>query len=99
MIGIGAAVTRRPLPHHRTYGSVYGGSRWLRRHFLEQCRQSERFEVRNSKALQTELWPSRDTRGRARSRQCCLPTAAEPRVPREPPCDDSAFSTAATELP
>ncbi|HEY6271310.1 MAG TPA: RtcB family protein, partial [Terriglobales bacterium] len=25
-IGIGAAVTRRPLPHHRTYGSVYGGS-------------------------------------------------------------------------
>ena len=26
-IGIGAAVTRRPLPHHRTYGSVYGGSR------------------------------------------------------------------------
>jgi hypothetical protein len=36
MIGIGAAVTRRPLPHHRTYGSVYGGSRWLRQHFLEQ---------------------------------------------------------------
>jgi hypothetical protein len=27
LIGIGAAVTRRPLPHHRTYGSVYGGSR------------------------------------------------------------------------
>ena len=27
MIGIGAAVTRRPLPHRRTYGSVYGGSR------------------------------------------------------------------------
>ena len=36
VIGIGAAVARRPLPHHRTYGSVYGGSRWLRRHFLEQ---------------------------------------------------------------
>jgi hypothetical protein len=36
LIGIGAAVTRRPLPHHRTYGSVYGGSRWLRLHFLEQ---------------------------------------------------------------
>jgi integrase len=30
MIGIGAAVTRRPLPHHRTYGSVHGGSSWLR---------------------------------------------------------------------
>jgi len=29
-IGIGAAVTRRPLPHHRAYGSVHGGSRWLR---------------------------------------------------------------------
>ena len=26
MIGIGAAVTRRPLPHHRAYGSVQGGS-------------------------------------------------------------------------
>ena len=36
MIGIGAAVTRRPLPHHRAYGSVHGGSRWLRRHALEQ---------------------------------------------------------------
>jgi phosphoserine phosphatase RsbU/P len=27
VIGIGAAVAHRPLPHHRTYGSVYGGSR------------------------------------------------------------------------
>jgi len=26
-LGIGAAVTRRPLPHHRAYGSVHGGSR------------------------------------------------------------------------
>ena len=25
-IGIGGAVTRSPLPHHRTYGSVYGDS-------------------------------------------------------------------------
>ena len=30
MIGIGAAVTRRPLPHHRAYGSVHGGSSRLR---------------------------------------------------------------------
>jgi hypothetical protein len=29
-IGIGAAVTRRPLPHHRAYGSVHGGSSRLR---------------------------------------------------------------------
>ena len=29
-IGIGAAVTRRPLPHHRAYGSVHGGSSGLR---------------------------------------------------------------------
>jgi len=35
LIGIGAAVTRRPLPHHRAYGSVHGGSRRLRRHFLD----------------------------------------------------------------
>jgi hypothetical protein len=27
MIGIGAAVARRPLPNHRAYGSVHGGSR------------------------------------------------------------------------
>jgi hypothetical protein len=30
LIGIGAAVTRRPLPHHRAYGSVHGGSSRLR---------------------------------------------------------------------
>jgi len=29
-IGIGASVTRRPLPHHRAYGSVHGGSSQLR---------------------------------------------------------------------
>ena len=29
-IGIGAAVARRPLPHHRAYGSVHGGSSRLR---------------------------------------------------------------------
>src|SRR3979490_1652997 len=26
-IGIGGSLTTPPLPHHRTYGSVYGGSR------------------------------------------------------------------------
>jgi hypothetical protein len=30
LIGIGAAVTRRPLPHHRAYGPVHGGSSRLR---------------------------------------------------------------------
>ena len=30
LIGIGAAVTHRPLPHHRAYGSVHGGSKRLR---------------------------------------------------------------------
>jgi hypothetical protein len=29
LIGIGAVVTHRPLPHHRAYGSVHGGSRKL----------------------------------------------------------------------
>jgi hypothetical protein len=29
-IGIGAAVARRPLPHHRAYGSVHGDSSRLR---------------------------------------------------------------------
>src|SRR5208282_4155814 len=45
LIGIGAAVTRRPLPHHRAYGSVHGGSSRLRQPFLEQGRKSKRFEV------------------------------------------------------
>jgi len=26
-IGIGGSLAAPPLPHHRTYGSVYGGSR------------------------------------------------------------------------
>ena len=30
VIGIGAAVARRPLPHHRAYGSVHGGLSRLR---------------------------------------------------------------------
>src|SRR5215472_13475954 len=46
MIGIGAAVTRRPLPHHRAYGSVHGGSSRLRRRFFEQGWKAERGEVR-----------------------------------------------------
>jgi hypothetical protein len=27
VIGIGGSLAAPPLPHHRTYGSVYGGSR------------------------------------------------------------------------
>src|SRR5258707_8944930 len=27
LIGIGGSLATPPLPHHRTYGSVYGGSR------------------------------------------------------------------------
>jgi hypothetical protein len=30
LIGIGAAVTHRPLPYHRAYGSVHGGASRLR---------------------------------------------------------------------
>jgi hypothetical protein len=26
LIGIGGSLAAPPLPHHRTYGSVYGGS-------------------------------------------------------------------------
>jgi RNA polymerase sigma factor (sigma-70 family) len=49
LIGIGAAVTHRPLPHHRAYGSVHGGSSWLRFHLIDQRRKSQRFEVRVGK--------------------------------------------------
>lgn len=32
LIGIGAAVAHRPLPHHRAHGSVHGGSKRLHSH-------------------------------------------------------------------
>jgi hypothetical protein len=41
LIGIGAAVTHRPLPHHRAYGSVHGNSSWVRCDHIDQCRKSE----------------------------------------------------------
>src|SRR5688572_10432789 len=43
-IGIGAAVTHRPLPHHRAYGSVHGGSSSLCLH-PRQGRQTARAEI------------------------------------------------------
>jgi hypothetical protein len=45
LIGIGAGVTHRPLPHHRAYGSVHDGSSWLRFHLIDQRRKSQRFKV------------------------------------------------------
>src|SRR6266436_4188790 len=44
MIGIGGSLAAPPLPHHRTYGSVYGGSRSYANP-LDQGRETERFEV------------------------------------------------------
>jgi hypothetical protein len=45
-IGIGAAVARRPLPHHRAYGSVHGGSRRSRLALSEQRGKASTAEVR-----------------------------------------------------
>src|SRR5216110_2453985 len=45
-IGIGAMVTHRPLPHHRAYGSVHGGSKKLKLTLLEQRRKSASAKVR-----------------------------------------------------
>ena len=42
-IGIGGAVARSPLPHHRTCGSAYGGSDELS--CRKQAWESERVEV------------------------------------------------------
>src|SRR3954447_26837376 len=44
LIGIGAAVTHRPLPHHRAYGSVHGGSRSYAV-TGQRTRETKRFEV------------------------------------------------------
>ena len=96
LIGIGAAVACRPLPHHRAYGSVHGGSRsyaLTRR----RMREGQAIGSRHWKALQTRLWLVRDTRDQDHCRRCYSPFAAALLVPTVPPCDDVEFSIVAKE--
>src|SRR6266852_6030531 len=98
LIGIGAAVTRRPLPHHRAYGSVHGGSisyANTRRPMME----GQATESTHSRARPTELWTGRGTKGHDRCRPYYSPAAPRPPAGSVTPGDGAVFSTAATERP
>jgi hypothetical protein len=86
LIAIGAAVARRPLLHHRTYGP-YAAVREVTLTTLQQRRKIERFEVGVGKP---------DRKGQAHCQPYCWPTALAPPIPTAPPGDGAAFSTAAT---
>src|SRR6201996_8220223 len=98
LIGIGAAVTHRPLPHHRAYGSVHGGSRSYAV-TRQGMRGDQAIRSRHWKARQTGLWLVRDTRDQDRCQRYCLPAADALRVPTVLPGDDVEFSIAATAQP
>src|SRR5438094_705652 len=95
LIGMGAAVTRRPC--HTTvrtgpYTAVRVGYASSYRSTLEV----RAIGSKHWKAPQRGLWPGPDTRGRVRCRPCCWPVAGEPPVLREPLGDGVVFSIAAT---
>src|SRR6266567_5193482 len=94
-IGIGAAVTHRPLPHHRAYGSVHGGS--IGYASSPRLTAEDRgIESRHLTARPRELWTGPSTTDRDRCRRC-YPRAADARPVRSVPRgDDGRFSTVAT---
>ena len=68
-IGIGAAVTRRPLPHHRAYGSVHGGSIGYA-NSPRLMTEDRGTGSRHSRARPRELWTGPNTTDRDRCRRC-----------------------------
>jgi hypothetical protein len=58
-IGIGAVVAHRPLPHHRAYGSVHGGSKRLP-NADRTTKEDHGHGKRHSKAQNTQLANGRD---------------------------------------
>jgi hypothetical protein len=93
-IGIGAAVTHRPLPHHRAYGSVHGGSR------SEAINPRPVMEVqaigsRHWKDTHAECGSEPGTRGLDRCQPYCWLSADGPRVRAELLCGAAEFSIAA----
>src|SRR5882724_9867166 len=95
-IGIGAAVTRRPLPHHRAYGSVHGGSSWLRYH--------PSINVGSPSDLKLHLLPKSFVRIRhfgflANRRRASLLPLCFAALHATPPKNESETSTAPTAHP
>jgi len=95
-IGIGAAVTRRPLPHHRAYGSVHGGSWWLRFDLIDQRRKSQRFEVRIGKPNREGFGPREIPGSKSTASRVTGQAWTNTPVPTMLPSDGVVFSTAAT---
>src|SRR6266567_938902 len=94
-IGIGAAVTHRPLPHHRAYGSVHGGSIG----YASNPRLTTEDRGTGSKhsiARPRELWTGPSTTDRDRCRRCYPQAAGALPVRAVPRGDDGRFSTVAT---
>src|SRR5438270_6797883 len=96
IIGIGAAVTRRPLPtppcvrvRTRRFELVALG-------FIDQRRKAERLEVGVRKPRRG-LWPERGTRDRVRCQPCCWRGGDEPRAPAELRGEGVVSAMAATE--
>src|SRR5712691_6898756 len=93
--GIGAAVTHRPLPHHRAYGSVHGGSIG----YASNPRLTTEDRGTGSKhsiARPRELWTGPSTTDRDRCRRCYPQAAGALPVRAVPRGDDGRFSTVAT---
>src|SRR5712664_793891 len=58
-IGIGGSLTTPPLPHHRTYGSVYGGSAdYANRGAATEARPSEPKKLFGSALVSAGLFAS-----------------------------------------
>src|SRR5215813_11960158 len=88
-IGIGAAVTRRPLPHHRAYGSVHGGSSLVTPTLPRTMTEARAIRSTHWKAPQREPWPARDTRGHGHFQPYYWPVVGEPPVPAVRPGSSS----------
>src|SRR5712691_3332273 len=93
-IGIGAAVTHRPLPHHRAYGSVHGGSIGYA-NSPRLTTEDRGTGSKHSTARPRELWPGPNTTGRDRCRRCYALAADALPVRLVPRDDDGRFSIAA----
>jgi hypothetical protein len=94
LISMGAAVACRPLPHHRAYGSVHGGSR----SYASSSRITKEDRASGSmhwKARQKGLSRGPGTRGHDHFQQCWLPVACVPQAATMPPDDGAWSSTAA----
>jgi hypothetical protein len=90
LIGIGAAVTCRPLPHHRANGSVHGGSR----SYVSSSRTVKVVRVsgsRHSKLRLIEPWNGPGTRGHDHYRPYWRLVANVPRVAATRPGDDGGI--------